>query len=147
MGKQQQHATYSTVKYYIVQYIQKSYRYGHDVSTSLGNMQRLYLSQFKSKITMRQIHNNLPTELSRPNIPNCCLLATRAAKRRSRMCQTRHWRPFWKRSSRASDRSWHKTLPGMFKRTTIATRCRTFSSFCNKSQRACCKSPKLERKH
>jgi len=44
-GKQQQTNTYESVKEHIVQYVQKTYRYGHDIARSLRDLREIDLDQ------------------------------------------------------------------------------------------------------
>jgi hypothetical protein len=54
MGKQQQTVTYDTVKEHITQYVQKTYRYRHDIAKSLRDLEVIDLTK---KHPMRDISN------------------------------------------------------------------------------------------
>ena len=55
MGREQQTVTYDTVKDHIIQHVQKTYKNGHDIATSLRDLTKLDLDKEKPK---RRISGN-----------------------------------------------------------------------------------------
>ena len=59
MGRERQTVTYDTVKDHIIQQVQKTYKNGHDVATSLRDLTKLDLDKEKPK---RRISGNTEDE-------------------------------------------------------------------------------------